>query len=356
MTLKVKVNWQRGDFSLNADFQLPATGISVLFGRSGCGKSSLLRIIAGLERVVGAQVYFAGTRWQQDKHFIKLEQRRVGLVFQEASLLPHLSVQQNLLYGYQRTAPALRRLHLPQVLELLDIADLIKRQPEQLSGGQQQRVALGRALLASPQLLLLDEPFAALDSQTKAEIMPFIAELSRDTGVPILMISHNAREVQKLADRVVFMQNGRVTAVEPLQQALANMGSSLFDQSEAASVLLGQLGEVDQYGRVPFTAGQNCFWLAAVSAQRRTEFSSRLRVMARDVSLACGEVGQLSIQNQLSACIESITPYQQQLLVKLRLSDGQNLLAEITPYALAQLQLQPQQQVTALIKAVALID
>ena len=230
MTLHVQAQLNYGeDFELKVDAGLPLDGVTVLFGRSGCGKTTLLRIISGLERIRGATVRFGDQLWQQGKQFVPLHKRRIGLVFQEHSLLPHLSVRENLLYGYRRTPLALRRLHPPKVTAILDIDDLLERRIDQLSGGQRQRVSLGRALLISPQLMLLDEPLSALDTQTKQEIMPFFSRMAAESGVPIIMVTHAPDEVERLADRVVFLRDGRIERIESLHESLARPDSPLFD-------------------------------------------------------------------------------------------------------------------------------
>ena len=227
MKLKIKVNMERDHFSLKVDTELDISGVTSLFGRSGCGKTTLLRVIAGLEKVRGAEVCFGDQPWQQSRQFLPLHRRRLSLVFQEPSLLEHLSVRGNLLYGYRRTPEKLRRHHLPEVAGMLGIEELLTRPIAQLSGGQRQRVALGRALLASPQLLLLDEPLSALDTQTKQEIMPFLTRLAQEAKVPIILVTHAPEEVERLADRVVFMDNGRIERSETREQALARPDSPL---------------------------------------------------------------------------------------------------------------------------------
>lgn len=356
MSLQIRARWQPGrDFELQLDCELPLTGVTALFGRSGCGKTSLLRIIAGLERVPDAQVQFADQSWQRSRHFVPLHKRRIGLVFQEHSLLPHLSVRDNLLYGYQRTAPALRRLHPPEVTAMLGIDDLLDRRIDQLSGGQRQRVSLGRALLISPQLLLLDEPMAALDTQTKADIMPFLARMAAEAGVPIIMVSHAPDEVERLADQVVFMQQGRIERIESLQQALARPDSPLFADTGAVSVLQGPLGESDQHGMRPFGPPEARLWVPTSSSSGAAE-ATRLRILARDVSLSLLEPRQISIQNQLPVTIQHLYPaHQQRCLIACRTAEGQLLLAEVTPRAVSQLDLQVGQKLYALIKSVALL-
>jgi len=355
MTLAIRARLTRGEFCLDVDVDLPAEGVTALFGRSGCGKTTLLRIVAGLENVKGARVHFNQQCWQQGREFLPLHKRRLGLVFQESSLLPHLSVQGNLLYGYKRTQPQLRRLQPGDVTEMLGIGELLTRSVDKLSGGQRQRVALGRALLTSPQLLLLDEPLAMLDSQTKAEIMPFLTRLASDAGVPMVFVSHSALEVEKLADRVAFMAEGSILSVESLQQATARVTSPLFQDAGPAAILHGDVGAPDGFKRLPFGPQHARFWLPQSVSQGRPG-RQRLRVAARDVSLALGPVGQLSIQNQLPVTIEDIAPYQHQLLVSLKLADGQRVLAEITHHAAESLGLRPGMAVTALVKSVALIE
>ncbi|HRJ24667.1 MAG TPA: molybdenum ABC transporter ATP-binding protein, partial [Thauera sp.] len=240
--LSVRALLQRTGFTLDIDAALPLAGVTALFGRSGCGKTSLLRVIAGLDRAAGAEVRFGDALWQYGRHFVPLHRRRIGLVFQEHSLLPHLGVRDNLLYGYRRTPPAERRLHLQEVVDMLDIGELLDRSIDRLSGGQRQRVSLGRALLTSPRLMLLDEPLSALDTATKREIMPFLSRLAAEAGMPIVMVSHAPDEVERLADRVVFMHAGRIERIETLRQALARADSPLFADAGAVSVLEGLPG------------------------------------------------------------------------------------------------------------------
>lgn len=360
-TLQVKVHWARGDFALKCEVSLPSEGVTALFGRSGCGKTSLLRVIAGLERVAEAQVSFNSQTWQQDTLFVPTERRRVGLVFQEHSLLPHMNVKDNLLYGWRRLPESERMVQLPDVLAMLEIEDLLQRRIDQLSGGQRQRVALGRALLRSPQLLLLDEPLAALDTQSKREIMPFLERLTRDAGVPIVLVTHAADEVQRLADQVVFMRAGQVDEQCTLAQAMQRVDSPLFADDGAVSVLTGtiQVSHVDdsQPGVQRFLAGETQLFLQAQPLASTNNRLTRVRIKARDVSLALDDPARISIRNHLRVAIERVdSGAGESLLITTRLPDGQHLLAEVTRWAAEQLALQPGQHVWALIKSVSLID
>jgi len=351
--LTIRVNWHRGSFVLDCDTTIPLQGVTALFGRSGCGKSSLLRVIAGLERVANAEVHFGGQTWQQDKLFVSTEKRRVGLVFQEHSLLPHLNVKDNLLYGWKRTPEALRRLQLPEVVAMLGIDDLLERRIDQLSGGQAQRVSLGRALLSSPQFLLLDEPLAALDTQTRREIMPFLSALARDAGVPILMITHSPDEVLRLADRVVLMDNGRIQEVCTLQQAMARADSPLFVDEGPSSVLTGTITETDGQGVCRFVSGSVSLFIH--DSQTTAAGERRLRILARDVSVALDDPSRISIRNHLPVLIEQVSELGNRVLLSTRMQDGQLLMIELTNWSAQQLGLEHGQQVWALIKSVALL-
>ncbi len=353
--LRIKAHWQRHHFSLNIDTILPASGITALFGRSGCGKSSLLRLIAGLEMVRDATVIFADQPWQRQQNFVPLHRRRIGLVFQQSGLLPHLSAEQNLLYGFHRVQPELRRLMPADVIRMLELESLLRQPLTSLSGGQQQRLALGRALLANPQLLLLDEPFAALDSLSKTAILPYIRTLVDETGIPLFFVSHDSREVEKLADQLVLMDGGQITEQSSLTTALANPNNPLFDGSDIVSLFFGVPAEKDSWGRVPVLSNACCLWLGDLTEPVPiSQGQVRLSIRAKDVSLALSPIADLSIQNQLPAHITNITPYRQQFLIQLQLADGQLLQAEITPYAAAQLNLTIGKPVIALVKAIAI--
>jgi molybdate transport system ATP-binding protein len=362
--LQIKANLQRGDFTLDVDTQWPLAGVTALFGRSGCGKTTMLRIIAGLEKVSGAHVCFAGVNWQTSDQFVAIEKRRIGLVFQQASLLPHLSVTGNLLYGYKRTPENLRRLQPDAVITMLGLENLLDRRVDQLSGGQAQRVALGRALLSSPELLLLDEPLAALDTQTKREIMPFLSRLASESAVPIVLITHSPEEVQRLADRVVFIRNGMIDEICDLQQAMAKPDSPLFADEGPASVLIGVLSEADAQGMCRFGAENAQLFVQSASAKgdiknghtEKALLSTRIRILARDVSLALDDPVRISIRNHLKVVIQHMYELPgNRLLLSTILADGQTLLIEITPWSAQQLKLQAGQQVWALIKSVALV-
>lgn len=209
--LNFDLTLRRGDFQLEMAAAL-SEPVTAIFGDSGAGKSTLLALLAGLlpptqGRIVLADRVLTDTRRGV---FVPPHQRHIGLLFQDGRLFPHLDVRQNLLYGWQRLRPAQRRYQLDEIVAMLDIGTLLTRKPQQLSGGERQRVALGRALLYSPQLLLLDEPLSALDSRLKAQILPFLHRVRDETGIPMLYVSHSRAEIEALTPHVLTLADGRL--------------------------------------------------------------------------------------------------------------------------------------------------
>ena len=230
-----------GAFAVDAEFSVPATGVTALSGPSGSGKTSLLRCIAGLTRLPG-RLRVAGDIWQDDRTFLPAHRRPIGVVFQEPSLLSHLWVRGNLDYGARRS-PA-RGTGLDDVVELLGLAPLLARSTTHLSGGERQRVALGRALLSRPRLLLMDEPLSSLDAASKAEILPYLDRLHRELSIPTLYVSHDAGEIARLADQVLYMRDGRIVPapasdLDAARTALGELSAVEKDRLALAALLAG---------------------------------------------------------------------------------------------------------------------
>ena len=348
---------QRADFTLDVDLRLPARGVSALFGPSGCGKTSCLRAIAGLERARG-RVEVDGALWQDDgaRVWLPTHRRRLGYVFQEASLFEHLSVQQNMEYGLQRLPPGERRVALAQAIELLGLSALTARRPHTLSGGERQRVAIARALAASPRLLLMDEPLAALDAQRKAEVLPYLERLQRHLEIPLLYVSHAADEVARLASHLVLLERGRVLAQGDTAALMARADLPLAHGEHAGALVQGRVlahDAADHLLSVQFGGGR--LQLVSTRVHRRGD-AVRLRVLARDVSLALERPEASSILNLLAARITGISDDAPgQALVQLD-AGGTALLARITRRSCAQLALTVGQGVIAQVKGVALVD
>ena len=226
-----------GAFVLDAAFALEPTGITALSGPSGSGKTTLLRCIAGLTRMAGS-LTVDGEAWQDGRIFLAPHCRPVGVVFQEASLLAHLSVRGNLGYGAKRTR-ARAQVSLDDTVELLGLAPLLDRSPANLSGGERQRVALGRALLTQPKLLLMDEPLSSLDAGAKAEILPYLERLHRSLAIPALYVSHDAGEIARLADRVIYMRDGRIVPGDPATPTVDGLDAATRDGLARAALRAG---------------------------------------------------------------------------------------------------------------------
>lgn len=355
-TLTFNLCLQYADFQLQTgEVAVPLAGVTAIFGPSGCGKSSLIRALAGLEKAQG-KVWFGDEVWQQEGAFKPVHLRQIGMVFQDGGLLPHLSVQQNLDYAIKRSK--ISKVKAQHWIERFQLQRLLKQYPQTLSGGQVQRVAIARALLANAKILMLDEPMSALDWQSKNDLIPLIKQVADEDKVPVLLISHSPDEVERLADRLLLMKQGRVEQVCSLQQALADPESPLFDHQGAVSVLWGQwrLNPSDLLpGMQPVQIGHQTLWLPASenSQIKRKNETVRMRILARDVSLSLSEPEGLSIVNHLQGRIVALFPQSEnKVWVKLQLPDEQTLFSEITAYSCQRLQLQEGQQVFALIKSV----
>ena len=354
--IRARFTLQRAGFTLDAAFDAPASGVTALFGSSGSGKTTLLRCIAGLERAPG-ELQVNGACWQDGKSFMPVHQRPIGYVFQEASLFPHLSVRANLEYGYRRIAAADRRVQPEQVTEWLGLAHLVERRDAtSLSGGERQRVAIGRALLTSPRLLLMDEPLSALDTRSKQEILPYLERLHRELDIPVLYVSHALDEVMRLADHLVLMEQGRVIASGELFDTLARLDLPTAHFDDAGAVIEAAVAQQDeQYHltRLDFPGGQ--LWTGRV--EQPFGSSVRARVLARDVSIATQKPHGTSINNLLNARIEEIRDEgPDKVMLKLRVGETQALLSRITRRSRDQLGLREGMDVCAQVKSVALMS
>jgi len=356
MAIRARMRIERGDFTLDVDLDLPGRGITALFGPSGSGKTTCLRAIAGLERADDAYVAIGDEVWQDDAHGIcvPVHRRALGYVFQEASLFAHLSVRANLEFGMKRVAARERRFAPDAVAGLLDIRNLLERRPRGLSGGERQRVAIARALLASPRLLLMDEPLAALDLRRKQEILPYLERMHDELSIPIIYVSHAPDEVARLADHLVLLDAGRVVASGPLGETLARADLPPAFADDAGVVLDTVLEghEADALSRLAFDGG------VLYVGQRKEAIGSHLRcrIHARDVSLALLRPAGTSIVNLLPATVTATVPTDTpgHVLVQLRMGAAP-LLARITERSRRELDIQPGREVWVQIKGVALL-
>lgn len=317
MSLSVAVAHTFGSFALDASFEAPA-GVTALFGRSGSGKTTLVNAIAGLFRPTLGRIILDGETLLDTARRIDvpLHRRRMGYVFQEGRLFPHLSVRQNLSYGMHpaRDTDAARLSH---VIELLDIAPLIARRPRDLSGGEKQRVAIGRALLCDPQLLLMDEPLAALDEARKSGILPYLERLRDETQVPIVYVSHAMAEVARLATTLVVLDGGRVLRAGPVAEVLADPAlAPSLGLRDAGAVLPARLAAHDADGLSRLQTSAGPLWLPHVAAEPGARL--RVRIAAQDVILARTRPEGLSALNILPGSVSA-----------LRIGDGPGALVQV---------------------------
>lgn len=354
--LEVDVKRQLGALALEASFHCETTGITALFGRSGAGKTSLVNMLAGLLRPQQGRIVLRGQTLFDSAKGVDLppEKRRLGYVFQEGRLFPHLSVRHNLTYGYNRAPAAERHIGLDRVVGLLGIEHLLERRPHALSGGEKQRVALGRALLANPRLLLMDEPLAALDQPRKEEILPFIEQLKDELDLPVVYVSHSMQEIVRLADTLVLMSNGRIEAVGPLEDLTNRLDlRPLTGRYEAGAVLTTTVAGQDRsFGltELRFAGGR----LRVPYLKLPLGQQLRVRIRARDVSIALAPPENISILNIIPCTIEAIGE-ERGPQVDLQLdAGGAPIWSRITARSRVALGLKPGLPVYALIKSVAI--
>lgn len=344
----VRLQRTLGSFQLDAAFETERdTGVLVVAGVSGAGKSSVLRCIAGLERpdhgriVVGGRVLFDRSQGID----VPIHRRRVGVVFQDSRLFPHLSVVANLRYGIPRG-----REHLVQeadVVDLLGIGHLLDRRPGALSGGERQRVAIGRALLTSPDLLLMDEPLASLDAARKREVLPFLSALPRRFSVPIVYVTHSLDELLQMADELVVMEKGRVVAHGAVADTIAALGA----EAGLDAVVEGRVDAASGHRGVRVTPD---LWLHVLGLDDLAPGDRvRMRIPADDVMVAVGEVPPMSVRNRLPARVARLRAGDRGTVVDLTLdgAPGVVLYARVSRGAVASLDLRPGMPVTALVKA-----
>jgi len=361
--LHLQIQMRRSAFKLNLDLQLPGEGITAIFGPSGSGKTTLLRAVAGLEKNEQGRIQIGTHIWQDTSRDICLPtwQRSLGYVFQESSLLPHLSVAENLNFGLKRAlksagiALADAQHALQASVELLGIGSLLQRMPQELSGGERQRVAIARAIAMQPQLLLMDEPLASLDAARRQEIFPWLTKLRDELKMPMLYVTHSAEEVTRLADHLVVLDQGQVKAQGPVGAVLTQVVNPVVMGEDAGALIAGHIGAVDaewHLSRVDFEGG--CIWMRDAGLQ--VGKAVRIRILARDVSLATAEPLNTSIQNQLQGVIQSITPdaHPSQVMVVLKCGT-EEVLARVTRRAISELGLQLGMPVWAQVKSVALV-
>ena len=343
--------WPGGP-ALAIDF-LATGGATALFGPSGAGKSSVVGVIAGLMRARAARVVVEGmvlTDTERRIH-VPTEQRRLGLVFQDARLFPHMTVRSNLSYGLKRAQGG--GIRFDDVVDLLGIETLLARRPHTLSGGERQRVAIGRALLAQPRLLLMDEPLASLDAARKEEILPYLLRLKQALALPIVYVTHALDEVLAIADTLVLLEHGEVRAAGSVADMTARGDVPLAARDDAGAVMEARVAEHHPARQLSLLrAGPLALWVPLVAGGLGTRL--RVRIPAREIILAIEAPVGISLHNILPMVVVAVTEDAARHTAMVELGTGEvRLLARITPDAVTRLALQPGRPVLALVKSIS---
>lgn len=347
--IDVSVKKSRANFELDVDVKF-GSGITAFFGASGAGKSSLLNLIAGLEQPDSGRIRIGSEVLFDSKARINLavHKRRIGYVFQDALLLPHLTVRGNLRYGLRQGG-----MEFSPIVEFLGLSHLLDRRPATLSGGERQRVAIGRTLLSAPRLVLMDEPLASLDMERKREIFPYIEQLQKKFGIPVVFVSHAIEEVARLAQQVVVLRNGSVVA-QGSPQTVMNLPDSHTSRFEKTSILTGKPGSYDAvYGLTTLSHPAGNISLAGQVASGKAPV--RIIVRATDVTLALSRPKDISARTMLKGTIAKCEADGSPIaIIHVKLEGGEELSAALTRKAMDQMGLEPGQAIWCLLKSVSI--
>lgn len=353
MTLSVDIRHRQGEFTLEAAFESSGR-LTALFGASGSGKTTLVNLIGGLIRPTAGRIEVDGHVLVDSKAgiFVPAHRRRIGYVFQDARLFPHMTVSQNLRYGRFFTPRAERYADMDVVVDLLGIGHLLDRRPGRLSGGEKQRVAIGRALVASPRLILMDEPLASLDEARKAEILPYVERLRDETKIPIVYVSHAVSEVTRLATDAVILSQGRVLAAGPADEVLSRADAMPPGERDetGALVVLEVVAQDEAYGLSILRSSAGEWRLPGIARAAGTKV--RVRVRARDVMIATRPPAGLSALNVLPGRIVSIAANSGPDALVTVACGTDRLLARVTRRSVDALDLAPGTDVFLVVKAV----
>jgi molybdate transport system ATP-binding protein len=353
--IDVDVEIRRGRFALTARFSTQAPVVA-LFGRSGSGKTTIVQALAGLVTPVAGRVRVGDATLFDSAAGVNLppERRRIGYVFQDALLFPHLTVRSNLEFGERLTPAAERYVDHSHIVTLLGLGPLLDRRPHNLSGGERQRVAIGRALLASPRLLLMDEPLASLDISRKTEILSYVEILRDELAIPIVYVSHSIEEVTRLADYMVLVSDGSTVAAGTVAEIMGRPDlEPITGRFQAGSVIEARVAEHDLDGgltALDFDGGRLLVPVVDSLPGERV----RVRLRARDVALALAPPPDTSFQNVLAGTVTAVSARRGALVDVTLAVGGAVVISRISRQSCDRLGLAPGKRAFALIKAVAL--
>lgn len=358
-TLTFNLQGKKNDFRISMRASIPTQGVTLLFGPSGSGKTTLLRCIAGLEQLKGSSIQFGDKTWQDKTAFTPPHKRGIGYVFQESSLFPHLNVQRNLEYGWKRSPHNKNKIEFNEVIHWLELDNLLQHHDHELSGGQRQRVAIARALLTNPNILLMDEPFANLDTTGKASILPYLEFLQCNLNIPIIYVSHAIEEAMRLADQMLLIDKGSVIAQGLINDIMTDPELPLAQLDEACAMLPGVVKDFDkEYYLTSIRVPGGIMSLSTASSKNPLNIGQKvsIRIKARDVSLVLNPPQNTSISNVLPIKVISCHPCHDPAQVLIRcLVEDCYILARITKRSQYLLKIQPNLALFAQIKSVALM-
>lgn len=353
MSIEIRIDSVRGDFSLNIDVTLPGRGVTAIFGPSGSGKTSILRTVAGLDKHAEARIICNDQEFQGGQNFVPPHKRSIGYVFQQPSLFEHLTVQQNIDYAANRASA--KQSDIDEMKELLGVQSLSHRPCHSLSGGEAQRVAIVRALATCPRLLLMDEPLSSLDQQRKDEFIPYLEKLHNQLSIPVMYVSHSRQEVARISDFLVLIENGKVVGSGETSEMFTLLDSPLGRDDQAQSIIQAHALEYDEHAhlfRLDTQLGQ--LWASARSTFDRDNM--RIRIFAKDVSVSLCKPEKTSVLNILPAVVSDISNLGSgQVMLKLIINDLP-LLSRITVKSLQDLDLKQGMPVFAQVKSVAVLS
>jgi molybdate transport system ATP-binding protein len=353
MSVDIHLRHEFPGFTLNVSFALPRLGVTALFGDSGAGKTTVINTIAGTFRPREGRIVINGRVVVDTARgiFVPASRRRTGYVFQDARLFPHMSVRDNLLFGWRRAPLKADQRDIDHVIALLGLGRLLERRPRALSGGEKGRVALGRALLSSPEILLLDEPFAALDAQRRAEVLPYLENLRDEARLPMLYVSHSLEEVARLADDVVVLREGRVAS----EGSVFDVLTGLEVPALAGSAPLGAVIQTtisahrdDGLTALAFDGGT----LYVPRLKQPLGLKLRVRVRAEEIMLALEEPRTISANNILLTRVVAVSADGESYANVLLSCGNTRFTARITHASSARLGLVPGKPVFAVVKSV----
>lgn len=341
---------QRANFTLNVETSLPEKGAVGVYGPSGAGKSTLLAMIAGLIKPDEGQFILDGECLFDSKRNINLSthQRRIGMVFQDSRLFPHLNVRDNLNYGFNLLAAKDRRLGFNQIVDLLEIGHLLKQKPHQLSGGEKQRVALGRALLTSPRLLLLDEPLASLDVRLKHQILPFLRRVKDEINIPMIYVSHAIDEILYLTSQIAMLDHGKILAVGQFNQVIHDKRVLTLAHSLGLENVL-HVQVLEHHPDDGFTVARFASQQINIPLVNSAIASTvSISVAASNIALSTQKISGVTIQNQLVGNVTDIQHIDTRVLISVDI--GHEIITEVTAKAIHDMQIELGATLYCLIK------